>query len=199
MFGVGQKFLLHRMFGQFLLKRPHIEEPVTIIVNHSTFYDSLILFELQKRGILPKDSLAIMTREGLEKVPLFNSIGVLPVSEPMRLSEYKNIVEVMKTKNLVIFPQGKEIHQEKRPLQIENGLAALLKRSEQHGLLFVSLYYSFGSGIRGQVVCRMNYLAAAKRPKEDLHSFIQVTMEQQLDIVKEDVINENLTDYERLW
>lgn len=199
MFGVGQRVLLRRMFGQFLIKGIQIEEPVTIIVNHSNFYDSLILFELQKRGILPKNTLAIITREGMEKVPLFKSIGVLPVSEPMKLSEYKNIVRAMKTKNLVIFPQGKEVHQEKRPIQIQNGLAALLDRNEQHGLMFVTMYYSFGSGIRGEVVCRMDYLPAVNRPKKELHSFIQVTMEQQLDIVKEDVINGQLNDYEKLW
>lgn len=195
----GQYVLLRRMFGKFIVKSIHVDESHTIIVNHSNFYDSLVLFELQQKKLLTENAYALMTRQGIEKFPLFKSIGVLPLSTPMKLSEYKDIMQTMKTSNIVVFPQGEEQHLERRPVQIEAGTATLLEKNPQHGLLFVTLYYSFGSGIRAEIACRMHYTYANERPKVNLHAFIEETMEQQLDKLREDVVQQNVDGYRSLW
>lgn len=195
----GQYVLLRRMFGQFIVKSIHTDEAHTIIVNHSNFYDSLVLFELQHKGLLAENAYALMNRQGLEAFPFFKSLGVLPVSAPMKLSEYRDIMQTMKSSNIVIFPQGEEQHIEQRPLIIEAGTASLLEKNPQHGMLFVSLYYSFGSGVRAEIACRMHYVYANERPTEDLHGFIEQTMEQQLNKLREDVVCHNEDGYQSLW
>lgn len=199
LFRTGQFILLQRMFSSLRVKSIHTDELVTIIVNHSNFYDSLVLFELQRKKLLPKKTLAVMNKEGLQQFPLFKSIGILPVSNPMKLSEYKMILSAMKDTNLLIFPEGKENHLEKRPIEIQSGTSALLKKNAHHGLLFVSLYYSFTKGIRAEIVCSMHYVSANKRPHSNLDVFIQKTMEEQLNNIKGDVIEHNYDGYEQIW
>lgn len=199
LFRIGQYSLLHRNFRQFKVKAIYTDEPLTIIVNHSNFYDSLVLFELQNKGLLPKNTVAIINRQGSERFPLFKAIGTIPVSTPMKLSEYKNILKTMKTNNLLIFPQGKELHLEQRPITIEPGVVSLVEKNPQHGLLFVSLYYSFGQGIREEIACHMHYIAAKNRPQTSLQIFIEQTMEQQLDLLKGHVIDGEFKGYQSLW
>lgn len=198
-FSIGQTILLRRMFHQIYVKRVAVTSLTTIIVNHSNFYDSLILFELQKKQLLPHNIFAIMNKSGLEKFPLFKGVGILPVSEPMKLSEYKLILQQMKTNHLLIFPEGKEQHLEKRPIQIEPGVVELLKKNPQHHLLFVTLYYSYSSGIRGEIACQMHTVNQQACPSDNLQYFIERTMEQQLNLLKGDVINANYDDYETIW
>lgn len=199
LFKMGQFTLLRRMFHSFYVKGIAANDYTAIIVNHSNFYDSLALFELQKKGILPKNTLAVMSKEGVENFPLFKSIGVLPISNPMKISEYKNILKSMRQCNVLIFPEGKENHLEKRPIQIEKGISSLLIKNPHHDLLFVSLYYSFTSNIRGTIACRMYAVPANKRPVEDMEGFIRKTMEEQLNLVKGDVIENDYDGYKNLW
>lgn len=199
LFRIGQYTLIRRMFGQFMLKAIHVDEPVTIIVNHSSFYDSLVLFELQKKGHLPKNTVAIINKKGSEQFPLFKGIGTLPISSPMKLSEFKMILQVMQSSNLLLFPQGNEYHLEQRPLSIERGVVSLLNKNQQHGLLFVSLYYSYGGSIRGEIAVKMHYIAAKNRPSNNLQFFIERTMEQQLNELKTHVVTNSFEGYQRLW
>ncbi|MBQ0138750.1 MAG: hypothetical protein KBT36_05590 [Kurthia sp.] len=199
LFHVGQYTLVRRMFGKFTVKAIHVDEPVTIIVNHSNFYDSLVLFELQKKGYLSKNTVAMINKKGAEQFPLFKGIGTVPVSSPMKLSEFKAILQVMKSNNLLVFPQGREFHLEQRPVKIEPGVISLLNKNPQHGLLFVSLYYSYGEGIRGEIASSMHYVSGRSRPIENLQRFIEGTMEQQLDELKEHVVTNQFEGYQRLW
>lgn len=45
MFHIGQKLFLRRMFRSMRVKLSRIEQPSIIVVNHSSFYDALVLFE----------------------------------------------------------------------------------------------------------------------------------------------------------
>ncbi|GEK33373.1 1-acyl-sn-glycerol-3-phosphate acyltransferase [Kurthia sibirica] len=197
----GQRYLLKKAFHQLNVLHHTPTAPVLIVVNHSNFYDSLVLFELEQQNLLPNSVVAVMDKAGLDKHKLFNGLGVVPVSTPMKLSEYKQLISLMKQHSLLIFPQGKEEHIEKRPFSIEKGAASLLLKNPHHGILFVSLYYSYGAKPKGEIACRMLHIKAMDRPHElqDIQHFIETTMTAEVDHLKEDVIMKKFDSYTELW
>lgn len=199
-FRQGQRRLLQNAFFRLDVYTVTPQTPVLVLVNHSSFYDSLVLFELERSHILPPSIIAVMHAQGLTKHKIFRGLGVVPVSSPVKLSEFKQLVTLMHDHSLLLFPQGKEEHVEKRPLTIEKGAATLLAKHPQHGILFISLYYSFTDQKRGRIACRMHHVPATARPHQTtaLHSFIAQTMTEQLDVVKEHAIHQTFDGYIRL-
>ena len=200
-FSIGQKRYLTKAFHQIYVQKQQYEEPLLVVVNHSNFYDSLLLFELQKHGYLPANLVAVMSANGIEQHRIFKGLGVIPVNQPMKLSQYKDMLAVMEKQPLLIFPQGKEEHQEKRPLTIEKGTAALLEKKQWHNVLFLTFYYSFTEQAGALVCCRSHFVAHHERPQRavDIQLFLQQMMTEQLNNVKRDVIDQQLDTYEPLW
>ena len=198
-FTIGQQLLLRRAFHRLDVKTVPFDTPSMIIVNHSSFYDSLVLFELQRKGKIPWEIAALMNAQNREKIPLFKALGTIPVSTPMKLSEYKQVKKTMQTESLLLFPQGKEEHLEQRPLTMQEGAAKLLTQNQTQGLLIIVIYYSFRSAIRAEIACSMRFISAAERPKFITNEYIEQQLLMELESLKEDVIHQSLKGYERLW
>lgn len=192
-FQIGQRFMMRRMFQTMKVKLTTVTEPCMVVVNHSSFYDSLVLFELFKRGYLPSNIVAGMSEEGLRRFPLFKGIGTFPLSKPVKISEIKHMYTLAETHTITLFPQGVEEHQEKRPLTIQPGMEKILKRFPNHGILFISIYYSYTDGLKGEVACRMDYQPAAERTS------IEEGMTHYLDCLKKEVIVKEEEGFVRLW
>lgn len=192
-FQIGQRFMMRRMFQTMKVNLTTIQEPCMVVVNHSSFYDSLVLFELFKRGYLPSNIVAGMSADGLKKFPLFKGIGTFPISKPIKVSEIKQMYALAKTNTITLFPQGVEEHQEKRPLTIQPGMDKIISKFPQHGILYISIYYSYTDGLKGEVACRMDYQPASKRTS------IQEGMTYYLDCLKAQVIAKEEERFVRLW
>ena len=191
MFHIGQKLFLRRMFRSMRVKLSQIEQPSIIIVNHSSFYDALVLFELDRRGYLPKNRIVGMSADGLKKFPIFKKLGTVPISQPIKLSEYKELLRLAQTHTIILFPQGVEEHAEKRPLTIQPGVERLMSRFPKYKLLFISIYYSFTDGVRGDIACQLT-------PKAQPVN-IQQMMTTEIDTLKASVITNDLKGFTRLW
>lgn len=191
MFHIGQKLFLRRMFRSMQVKLSRIEQPSIIIVNHSSFYDALVLFELDRRGYLPKNRLVGMSAEGLQQFPIFKKLGTFPISQPIKLSEYKELLRLAKTHTIILFPQGVEEHAEKRPLTIQPGIERLMSRFPEYKLLFISIYYSFTDSLRGEIACQLT-------PKAQPVN-MQDVMTTELEELKAHVVANNMKGFTRLW
>lgn len=198
LFTVGQQLLLRRMFRDIYIKKMAFKLPAVVLVNHSSFYDGLVVFELIRQKCLPENTVAVMDKAGQQSMPLFQHIGTVPVSHPMKLSEYRGMLETMAHETLVIFPQGTERHVEQRPLQLQNGIEGLLKKYPAHNVVCLSIYYSVGSHIRAQIACKMDVLRADQRPEKWSLVEIEAWMTTCLDELKVDVTNANFERYVRL-
>lgn len=197
-FTVGQQLLLKRMFNEMYIQRAPFKLPAVILVNHSSFYDGLVVFECIRQGIFPKNTTAVISAAGQQSMPLFQHIGTVRVSQPMKLSEYKNILQVMVDDTLVIFPQGEERHLEQRPLGLQPGIEGMLKKYPQHNVVCLSIQYALRGHIRAELACRMDVLRADQRPKKWSLQDIEAWMTSCVDQLKADIVNERIERYERL-
>lgn len=191
MFTMGQTLLLRRMFRSMHVKLSRIEQPSIIIVNHSSFYDGLVLFELDRRGYLPENRIVGMSADGLKKFPMFKRLGAVAISQPIKLSEYKALLRLAKTHTIILFPQGVEEHAEKRPLTIQPGIERLMARFPHYSLLFISMYYSFTDSVRGDIACQLT-------PKAQPVT-MQQTMTAEIEALKASVVANDRNGFTRLW
>lgn len=197
-FTVGQQLLLRRMFREMYVQPKAFKLPAIVLVNHSSFYDGLVVFEMIRKGYLPQNSTAVMDEAGQQSMPLFQHIGTIPVSHPMKLSEYKGMLQAMAHETLVIFPQGMERHVEQRPLQLQAGIEGLLKKYPAHHVVCLSIYYTVGSHIRAELACKMDVLRAEHRPEKWSLDDIETWMTGCLDELQVDVVNRSFERYVRL-
>lgn len=191
LFSVGQQLLLKRMFRTMAVSARIIKQPCIIVINHSSFYDALVLFELYQQGYLPKNTVVAMSAHGLKTVPLFRGLGVQPISKPIQLSEYKQLLQLAKTETLALFPQGVEQHQERRPLTLQRGIDTIMTRFPTYALLVVSIYYSFTDSLRGEIACR---LTLKTQPIS-----IEQVMTEELEQLKYAVVNNQMKGFVQLW
>lgn len=198
LFTVGQQLLLRRMFGEMYIQPKAFKQPAVVLVNHSSFYDGLVVFELIRKGYLPQNAVAVMDEGGQQSMPLFQHIGTIPVSQPMKLSEYKDMLKAMAHDTLVIFPQGMERHVEQRPMQLQNGIEGLLKKYPAHHVVCLSIYYTVSSHIRAELACKMDVLRADHRPEKWSLRDIETWMTGCLDELKTDVLRGDFERYVRL-
>ncbi|WP_232318274.1 lysophospholipid acyltransferase family protein [Salisediminibacterium beveridgei] len=115
-----------------------------VIINHSSWWDPLVLFYLNEVW-LKKDGLAMMSIEGLERFPFFRKLGAYSINSTDRreiiTSLQYTLNQMDQDCNIFIFPQGEETHLESRPLQFRSGTAFLNSKRPDIPVVPVSFYH----------------------------------------------------------
>ncbi|KAA8785508.1 hypothetical protein EC604_16835 [Paenibacillus amylolyticus] len=144
-------YLLHRRFRSFTLSGsldPQMmdgngmggmepmapEQPVVYFMNHSSWWDGLLLYHAAKqtsRG----DHYVMMEERQLRQYAFFRKLGAYSINKNsasgVRTSlQYTNEL-LAAGKRVWIFPQGEIIHQEARPIQFRPGIGLVLRRFPQ--------------------------------------------------------------------
>ncbi|MFA9557967.1 lysophospholipid acyltransferase family protein [Evansella sp. AB-rgal1] len=146
-FSVYNKRLLRRHFHRICLMK-HWDKPTNpaiFLVNHSSWWDPLVLFYLNT-SFLETDAIAMMSEEGLTRFPFFRKIGAFSISQTSRKSIIRSLnyasEQISEGKSVFIFPQGKEIHLEKRPLSFFSGAAYLSEKHPTIPVIPITFYHS---------------------------------------------------------
>ncbi|MRX73503.1 acyl-phosphate glycerol 3-phosphate acyltransferase [Bacillus lacus] len=191
--------LMKRHFHSISLQTPDtLPEHALVCINHSSWWDGLILFHLNQR-ILKQDMYAMMHEHGLKKHPFFRKIGAFSVDRnyPRKiLQSIKYASELLHSgKTVALFPQGEEMHLETRPLTFMPGAVKLLEENPSVPLLPVVFYYSFGHFQKQEIFIKIgNPLYISDLPGNDRKSknrVLEQYMEEMLNAVKQDVIAES--------
>jgi 1-acyl-sn-glycerol-3-phosphate acyltransferase len=134
---VYNKNLIRRYFNSLqVLNSANFAEststiPLIIYLNHSSWWDGLVAFELSRK--LKLDSFIMMEEKNLKRFSFFRKIGAFSIDRDNRRSSIKSldyIVDLLENKPnsaLWIFPQGEILHNDVRPLVFYNGIHELLK------------------------------------------------------------------------
>jgi 1-acyl-sn-glycerol-3-phosphate acyltransferase len=188
------------------------QEPTLFIVNHSSWWDGLIIFQLN-RAILKYDSYVMMSEEGLKKFQFFRKIGAFSIHRDSPADIRKSmryaidrLVEPPLTpharpKALWLFPQGHIHHQDVRPLSFQPGLSFLLQRMQNMGISVpvvpIAIYYDFGSEQKPHIylsignAIRLPPSAAAG----DHAKHCEMTLTAMLDQMREEIIADMPQNY----
>ncbi|BCB04385.1 lysophospholipid acyltransferase family protein [Bacillus sp. KH172YL63] len=171
-----------------------------ILVNHSSWWDGLLVFYLNHR-MLKEDSYAMMSQKGMEEFSFFRKLGafsVNPASPKDLVTSLKFAEARLKEKKTVwIFPQGKEEHLEKRPISFMSGPSFLYERNPEIKLTTVCFYYTFCHDQRPEIFIRIceEAEAAESQSRKDRTDTFRRLMEKRLDTLKRDIIEGNLSAF----
>lgn len=104
---------------------PNEKLPVLYIANHSSWWDGLIIFLLTEKAS-GLDHYMMMEEKQLKQYAFFRKLGAFPVQKENLKSVKQALMtakENMQAGGAVwLFPQGKIMHQDMRPLELEAGL-----------------------------------------------------------------------------
>lgn len=140
--------LLNKSFSGLLgrgMQQPS-SHAVIFIANHSSWWDGLLFFFLN-RTVWKHDIHMMMDEKGLVQYNFFRFLGAFSINRAKPkdiLASLHYAEQLLKSgKSVVLFPQGDEFHQEKRPLSFSPGITFLMERCSDIPVIPLSFYYSF--------------------------------------------------------
>jgi 1-acyl-sn-glycerol-3-phosphate acyltransferase len=147
LFHLYNKQLISKNFhGLYQLKNsvPPPKNGAIIMVNHSSWWDPLMLFYLN-HTLWHTDAVAMMDEAGLLRFPFFSKLGAFSVNSRSPRSvkyalDYASS-RLREGKNVFLFPQGNEYPLEKRPLSFFGGAGYLKWRVPTAPVVPVVFYH----------------------------------------------------------
>ncbi|GLF90241.1 hypothetical protein Saga11_15000 [Bacillus safensis] len=125
---------------------PNEKLPVLYLANHSSWWDGLIIFLLTEK-VSELDHYMMMEEKQLKQYAFFRKLGAFPVHKENLKSVKQALMTAQKNMQdggaVWLFPQGRIIHQDMRPLELEGGASFLVRQFEQVVVKPVTLHYTF--------------------------------------------------------
>lgn len=204
MFWLVQQYMLKRSFGKVFVK---VEQPIQsnalYIVNHSSWWDGLLLFELERKGYIP-NAYVMVDEKGMERVPIFQWIGAYSVDQHnskhiMQSIRYTESL-LQNGKNVCLFPQGEERHLEERPLQFQHGAAVISKRLNDVPVVPVTFYYTFRDKAKAEawIVIGKPIEWQQNFNRQQLTQHFEEVVTAQLDALKKSVMQNDLENFDEM-
>lgn len=192
-----------RILGQGVKIIP--EKPVLFIANHSSWWDGLVFFYLN-RTVWRHDIHMMMHEEGLKKHSYFRYLGAFSINrkKPKEILTSLQYAEALlkQGKSVVLFPQGDEFHLETRPLDFQTGVAYLMEHCPEVPVVPLNFYYSFGHQQKPELWIQQHPQVATKTlehlNRKEKTLYLQELCTEQLDSLKSTVISENSEAFQSL-
>lgn len=138
--------------GREILERALAAGPVLVVLNHSSYWDTLWIIALARR-ILGADAYAMMDARHLRRLPFFAKVGAFGVDRDQPRDGVKAVRYAARLLErpgtlVFVFPQGEERPSTVRPLGFEGGAAAIARVARAATVLPMGLRYEHGSSPR---------------------------------------------------
>lgn len=211
-FSIYNRNLLRRRFHSFqvsgleflLNKDPHI--PLIIYCNHSSWWDGLAAFQISREVGL--DSFIMMEEKQLKRLFLFRKLGAFSVDRENPREAYQSITyasEILQensNRTLWIFPQGKILHIDRRPVKFYGGLAKITEKIGKCSAASLAMRYEFLGEFKPQIFVKIKkpeiISVAANFDAKRLTDNFSNRLTENLDELKFDVINQHFSSYKSI-
>jgi len=177
-----------------------------IYVNHSSWWDGLVAFEVSKAW--RADSFIMMEEKHLRNLFLFRKLGAFSVNREKPRQAVKSLnyaVDLLKEKpfrTLWIFPQGEILPNDSRPIHFFNGLAKIIERVGDCSAVPLAIRYEFLSGYKPEIFVKIgeseNFNNIEFDSKELTRNF-ESKITETLDELKNDVVSKNFANYKKFF
>ncbi len=177
-----------------------------IYANHSSWWDGLIAFEISKA--LRADSFIMMEEKQLRNLSLFRRLGAFSVvrENPRQavksLNYAVNLLKEKPSRTLWIFPQGKILPNDSRPILFYNGLARIIERVADCSAVPLAIRYEFLNEYKPEIFVKIGESDSfneidfnSKKLTRNFESRISKT----LDELKNDVVSQNFANYKKIF
>lgn len=212
-FALYVKNLLKRRFNSFNvsgldnLSNTRQKLPLIVFANHSCWWDGLIVFQVLKR--LAFDSFVMMEEKHLKKYPLFCKLGAFSVIRENPREAVKSLnyaVRLLKDNPqsaVIIFPQGKIVHNDQRPISFFNGISRIVEKVEHCRLVSLSIRLEFLEKFKPEIFVGIGNPVEVKVDSDfsskHLTKQLAAQMTLCLDNLKNDILNNNLQNYQNIF
>ncbi|MDA5560448.1 lysophospholipid acyltransferase family protein [Exiguobacterium sp. MMG028] len=175
-------------FHNIFIRTDDIPTPGLILSTHSAWWDGLVMYMVNEH-FLRHDIHVLMDEDGLRRFPFFRHLGAFSVKKgslsDVRASlAYANEL-LASGKSVWMYPQGREVPQEMRPIEIESGATLLLNERPLH---LCAMYYAFESHAEPVVYVRFRKYSVTSSTRRAQKQEIAQALEQLYDDVRDDVI-----------
>ncbi len=208
-FAVYNRNLLSRKFDSIWvsnldsIKR---EKPSIIYANHSSWWDGLLAFEISQT--IKADSYFMMEEKQLKKLFLFQKLGAFSVVRENARQAFKSLnyaVEMLKKnprRTLWIFPQGKILPNDVRPLRFYRGLAKIVEKTENCRIAPLAFRFEFSGEFKPRIFVKVGTIQTFDSKKKVDSTALTQTLETNLtallDELKNDIASGNTDGYEKI-
>lgn len=211
-FFVYNRNLLNRRFHSFqvsglenLMKRK-VEIPTIIYCNHSSWWDGLVAFHINRQTKL--DGYWMMEENQLKNLQPFRKLGAFSVVKESPREVLKSInysVRLLKEKKnraIWIFPQGEIMPNDLRPIKFYNGISRIVEKAEKCQLFCVAMRYEFLGNFKPDIFINIK---ESEIIKVDEHFDSKVFMKKLSDKLTENlaelknyILENNLKDFSNI-
>lgn len=202
-----RRFNALRVAGLDNLKNRNPQTPLIIYANHSSWWDGLTAFEISRCAKL--NAFVMMEEKQLKKLFPFRLLGAFSVVRENSREAVKSInyaVDLLKTnKNaaLWIFPQGKILPADLRPLVFYHGVSRIIERLEICDAVPLAFRYEFRGEYKPEILVKIgnseNVCARQNFQAKNFTSSLEKKLTQILDDLQMDISDSNLADYKALF
>lgn len=206
-FSLVAKSLLKKHFQNIYLfgDPPKNSNRTLYLINHSAWWDPIIIFYLN-RMLVKSDAYAMMHETGIRKHPIFRRIGSFSINRenPKAIIESLRYAGNRLSENQAVwmFPQGDEMPFDQRPLSFQGGAAYLTDQVPDSNVVPISIMYSFESTPKANVYVSIGSNLSNEEfsslKRSDKTAYLEKCCTQQLDALKERVINRDLQEAQSL-
>lgn len=211
-FSVYNRNLIKRRFHSLRvenlnnLKQKDKSVPLVIYLNHSSWWDGLILYQLGK--ITSLDQFVMMEEKQLKNLQLFRKLGAFSVVRESPRDAVKSInyaVELLKEKTdrvLWIFPQGEIKPNDLRPLDFFHGISRIIQKLENCRILPVAFRYEFLNEFKPEIFVKVGEVQEFQALKDfdskETTKNLEIKLTKLLDDLRNDIAAQNTESYENI-
>ena len=209
-FAIYNRNLLKRRFNSFQILNSDVigqKKPQIIFVNHSSWWDGLVAFEISR--ITNADSYIMMEEKQLKKLFLFRRLGAFSViRENSRqavesLNYAVNLLQENPRRTLWIFPQGKILPNDTRPMLFYRGLARIVEKVGECSVVPCAIRYELLGHFKPEIFVKIGEPEIFSQPSKVSSKVLTIEFENKLsktlDALKQDVVSDNLSEYKVLF
>lgn len=209
-FALYNRNLFKRRFNSMQISHAEISDdkiPQIIYANHSSWWDGLAAFEVSRT--INADSFILMEEKQLRKLPLFRRLGAFSIvrENPRQAVDSLNYAVNLLLENphrtLWIFPQGKILPNDSRPLIFFRGLTRIVEKVGECRVIPCAFRYEFLGHFKPDLFVKFGepevFTSSQKIDIKSLTVRFEAKLIATLDDLKRDVVSNEISEYKTLF
>jgi len=202
-----RRFHSLQVSGLDFFKEKNKKAPLIIYANHSSWWDGLVAFEISRAAEL--DAFVMMEEKQLKKLFPFRWLGAFSVirenpREALKSINYAaGLLKENQKRALWIFPQGKILPNDLRPITFYNGISRIVEQLEICYALPIAMRYEFRGEFKPEIFVKIGapevFKTDANFESKKLTKQFEAKLTQLLDDLKTDVLNSNFAVYSKIF
>ena len=184
------------------------EGPLILYMNHSSWWDGYLMYVIDHVVLRNRfDTYLLMEERQLRSYRFFTWSGAFSINRHDREDTRRALgyaAQLLRdpgsTRALFIFPQGRIVHADQRPLKIHNGIARIAAQLEQVTLCPIALRYEFLGQQLPHAFIRIGPTHRPASPQDETTLIREVgeRLTESCDALRDDVVAGRLDRYHPL-